>query len=102
MALATDFNPGSSPISSPRLIMNMACTLFGLTPEQALTAMTLNGARALGLDEQTGSLQAGKSADIALWQIQHPAELCYWLGDDACHASAYQGKFMKHRDGILG
>jgi len=98
MALATDFNPGSSPISSPRLIMNMACTLFGLTPEQALTAITLNGARALGLDGETGSLAAGKSADIAIWKIQHPAELCYWVGDDDSHARVYQGKFMKNMD----
>ncbi|PHR93741.1 MAG: imidazolonepropionase [Robiginitomaculum sp.] len=80
MALATDCNPGSSPITSPLLILNMGCTLFGLTPEEALAGMTLQGAKALGLDAEIGSLEVGKCADLAVWDIEHPSELCYWVG----------------------
>ncbi|MCI5046052.1 MAG: imidazolonepropionase [Aquisalinus sp.] len=80
VAIATDCNPGSSPVTSPLLMMNMACTLFALTPEEALTGMTRNAARALGLNEEVGTLTNGKIADIALWDINHPAELSYWVG----------------------
>ncbi|MCI5044226.1 MAG: imidazolonepropionase [Aquisalinus sp.] len=80
VAIASDCNPGSSPVTSPLLMLNMACTLFGLTPEEALTGMTRNAARALGLDDKVGTLVKGKAADIALWDISHPAELSYWVG----------------------
>ena len=79
IALATDCNPGSSPILSILAILNMACTLFGLTPEEALAGVTRNGACALGLDDR-GTLAVGKRADLALWGIHRPAELSYWLG----------------------
>jgi imidazolonepropionase len=79
MALATDCNPGSSPIVSILAILNMACTLFGLTPEEALAGVTRHAARALGLDDR-GTLAAGKRADLALWRIHRPAELSYWFG----------------------
>ena len=79
IALATDCNPGSSPILSILAILNMACTLFGLTPEEALAGVTRNGACALGLDDR-GTLAVGKRADLALWRIHRPAELSYWLG----------------------
>jgi imidazolonepropionase len=79
MALATDCNPGSSPIVSILAILNMACTLFGLTPEEALAGITRHAARALGLDDR-GTLSVGKRADLALWRIHRPAELSYWLG----------------------
>ena len=79
IALATDCNPGSSPILSILAILNMACTLFGLTPEEALAGVTRNAARALGLDDR-GTLAVGKRADLALWRIHRPAELSYWLG----------------------
>ncbi|WP_306253359.1 imidazolonepropionase [Parvularcula sp. IMCC14364] len=80
LAVATDCNPGSSPVTSPLLAMNMACTLFGLTPEEALTGMTRNASQALALSDKVGTLSKGKSADIALWNIATPAELSYWLG----------------------
>ncbi len=93
MALATDFNPGSSPIISPHVILNQACILFGFTPEEALLAMTLNGAKALGLEHETGSLALGKSADLVEWPITSPAELCYWMnGPSIAHNRYYKGK----------
>jgi imidazolonepropionase len=79
IAIATDHNPGSSPTLSPLLMMNMACTLFRLTPEEAVRGMTVNGARALGLADR-GQLVAGQRADFAVWQLGHPAELAYWFG----------------------
>lgn len=80
IALATDCNPGSSPLSSPLLTMNMACTLFRLTPEEALAGFTRNAARALGLSEIVGTLEHGKLAEIAIWDASHPAELAYRIG----------------------
>jgi imidazolonepropionase len=80
IALATDHNPGSSPLSSPLLVLNMACTLFRLTPEEALTGMTRNAALALGLQASHGTLEAGKEADLAFWEIGAPAELAYAIG----------------------
>jgi imidazolonepropionase len=61
-------------------MMSMACTLFGLTPEEALAGMTREGARALGLQDEIGTITAGKAADLCVWQIERPAELCYWIG----------------------
>jgi imidazolonepropionase len=80
MAVATDCNPGTSPTLSPTLMMSMACTLFGLTPEEALAGMTREGARALGLANEVGTISAGKAADLCIWRIGRPAELCYWIG----------------------
>ena len=80
IAIATDCNPGTSPLLSPQLAMNMACTLFGLTPEEALMGMTVNAARALGLAHEVGTLAPGKAADLAVWRIEELAELGYWVG----------------------
>ena len=80
MAVATDCNPGTSPLLSPTLAMNMAATLFGLTPEECLAGMTINAARALGIADEVGTLAPGMAADLCAWAIDDPAELAYWIG----------------------
>ena len=80
MALATDLNPGTSPLASLRLMLNMGCTLFGLTPEEALAAVTRNAAIALGQKDALGTLSVGKQADLLLWDIDHPAQLAGEVG----------------------
>jgi imidazolonepropionase len=82
IAIATDLNPGTSPGLSLRLMLNMACTLFRMTPEEALAGATLHAAKALGLDASHGSLEKGKVADFVAWNIDRPADLAYWLGGD--------------------
>lgn len=78
MAVATDLNPGTSPVLSAPLMMNMAATAFGLTPEEAFAGMTRNAARALALDDECGMIKEGLVADLCVWRIEHPAELAYW------------------------
>ena len=80
IAIASDCNPGTSPLLSPTLAMNMACTLFGLTAEEVVAGMTINAARALGLAHSAGSIAAGKQADLCVWRIESLAELGYWVG----------------------
>jgi imidazolonepropionase len=84
MAVATDCNPGTSPCTSLLLMLNMACTLFGLTPAEALRGATAHAAHALGLGADRGTIEVGKRADLALWQIDSPAELSYALGANPC------------------
>ncbi|MGD2125577.1 MAG: imidazolonepropionase [Desulfobacteraceae bacterium] len=84
MAVATDCNPGTSPAASLLLMLNMACTLFRLTPEEALAGATRNGAKALDLQAQIGTLEPGKVADFVVWDISEPAELAYSLGFNPC------------------
>ncbi len=79
MALATDANPGSSPVLSIQLMIHMGCTLFGMTPEEAIAGITRNAAKALGLDDR-GTLETGKRADMVFFDIEEPAELAYWVG----------------------
>lgn len=92
MAVATDCNPGTSPLTSLLLTMNMAATLFGLTVDECLAGVTREAARALGLLGQTGTLEAGKSADLAIWDIERPAELVYRMGFNPLHARIWRGQ----------
>ncbi|RWK63490.1 imidazolonepropionase [Mesorhizobium sp.] len=92
MAVATDCNPGTSPLTSLLLTMNMAATLFGLTVEECLAGVTREAARALGLLGKTGTLEAGKSADMAIWDIERPAELVYRMGFNPLHARIWRGQ----------
>lgn len=82
MAIATDHNPGTSPFSDVTLMMNMACTLFGLTPEESLRGVTCHAAQALGFSQSRGQIKTGFDADFALWNIEHPADLSYQVGID--------------------
>jgi imidazolonepropionase len=95
IALATDHNPGTSPVSSPLLILNMACTLFRLTPEEALAGMTLHAAKALQMINSHGTLEPGKAADFALWEIESPAELAYAVGANPCIARVRGGRTLR-------
>lgn len=94
IALATDCNPGTSPMTSLLLTMNMACTLFRMTPLEALQGVTCHAARALGLASETGSLAVGKAADFALWGITRPADLAYHIGDNPLQAKVIAGKLL--------
>ncbi len=91
IAIASDHNPGSSPGLSLLLMLNMACTLFRLTPEEALRGATVNGARALGLADR-GTLAPGKRADFAVWALEHPNELAYWFGHQPCRRVVVAGE----------
>ncbi len=90
MAIATDHNPGTSPGLSLPLMLNMACTLFRLTPEEALRGATVHGARALGLHDR-GTLAAGQRADFCVWDLEHPNELAYWFGHNPCRRTIVGG-----------
>lgn len=90
MAVASDCNPGTSPLASVLLAMNMACTLFRLTPEESLTGATKNAARALGLDD-CGTIAPGKRADLAIWNAAHPRELSYRVGFNPLHERLFGG-----------
>jgi imidazolonepropionase len=92
LAVATDCNPGTSPGTSILLALSMACTLFGLTPEEALAGATRQAARALDVLDEVGTIEVGKRADLAFWRIGRPAELCYGLGSNPLAAVMYRGK----------
>ena len=91
MALSTDCNPGSSPCTSLLLMLNMACTLFRFTPEEALVGVTRHAARALGLKDR-GVLAPGMQADFVLWDVKHPASLAYAMGANPLHATVFKGQ----------
>ena len=94
MAVSTDANPGTSPVGSLLLMLNMACTLFRLTPEEALAGATRNGALALGLGERAGTLEPGKDADFVVWDISEPAELAYNVAFNPC------SRVIRHGDPV--
>jgi imidazolonepropionase len=91
MALATDCNPGSSPMASLLLTMNMGCTLFRLTPEEVLLGVTRNAALALGVKDM-GLVRAGYTADLAVWDVSHPSELSYRIGFNSLYKRIFGGK----------
>ncbi|GLQ06601.1 imidazolonepropionase [Sneathiella chinensis] len=91
IALATDCNPGSSPVISPTLVMNMSAIFFRMTPEEALAGFTRNAARALGLSHEIGTLEVGKQADLAVWDIDHPAELTNSIGNASLYKRYFNG-----------
>jgi imidazolonepropionase len=91
IAIATDHNPGSSPALSVLLMLNMACTLFRLTPEEAFAGVTTQAARALGLADR-GRLAAGHRADLAIWDVEHPRELAYRFGVNPCRQRIFAGE----------
>ncbi len=95
IAIASDCNPGSSPLFSLPLAMNMACTLFEMTPQETLSGVTLNAAKALGMDQEIGSLEVGKRADLALWAVDHPAQLSYRMGMTGCVKRYLAGREVK-------
>lgn len=94
MALSTDCNPGTSPTTSPLLMMNMACVNFGLTPAEVLAGFTVNAARALGMQDRWGTLTVGKPADFAVWGIEEPAELAYCMGGNPCRMTVKGGDIV--------
>ncbi|WP_274629941.1 imidazolonepropionase [Arvimicrobium flavum] len=91
MAVATDCNPGTSPLTSLLLAMNMAATLFGMTVEECIAGVTREAARALGMSGEIGTLEAGKFADLAIWDVERPAELVYRMGFNPLHARIWRG-----------
>jgi len=92
MALASDLNPGSSPLASLRLMLNMGCVLFGLNPEEALRGVTCNAAQALGLEQTSGTIKVGQAADMLLWDIDDPAQLAYQFGEKSLRQRIFGGE----------
>jgi imidazolonepropionase len=93
VALATDYNPGTSPTISMPMVLSLACTQMKMTVEEALTAATINGACALELGGQKGSVEAGKDADLAFFELDDYRELAYWFGANHCAAVMMAGSF---------
>jgi imidazolonepropionase len=98
VAIGTDFNPGTSPSPSLTLAMSMACINLGLSPDEALAAVTINAARALLLDDEIGSLEAGKSADIVIWRVPSTAQIAYHPGADLVRTVIKRGRLVLERD----
>ncbi len=94
MAVATDCNPGTSPLVSLPLALHLACTRFGLTVAEAIAGATSHAARALGLDGTAGVIAAGARADLVVWDADHPAQIVYWVGLDPVAAVVKRGRFV--------
>ncbi|MEM1023531.1 MAG: imidazolonepropionase [Myxococcota bacterium] len=99
MALASDCNPGSSPTTALQLMMSFGCTFFGLTPAEALAGLTREGARALGRAQDLGSIEVGKCADLAIWNIDHPRDLAYWVGGGRLQGVYFGGRLRGPNEG---
>jgi imidazolonepropionase len=97
IALATDFNPGTSPTANLALVMTVACLALGLNPDEALSAVTINAAHALGLDEEIGSLEAGKQADIVIWRTPTSVQIPYWPGASLVRTVVKKGRVVLDR-----
>ncbi|MND89680.1 Imidazolonepropionase [compost metagenome] len=102
IAVASDLNPGTSPALSLRLMLNMACTCFRMTPEEALAGATIHAATALGMEQTHGSLEVGKVADFVAWDIERPADLAYWLGGDLNKRIIRHGVEVSNQEVIRG
>ena len=96
MAIATDINPGTSPFADLTLMLNMACTLFRLTPQEALRGVTQNAAKALGYGESRGVIEVGYDADFSIWDIEHPADLSYQVGAKRLVGRIVNGEYVSH------
>jgi imidazolonepropionase len=94
MAVATDCNPGTSPLLSLPLAMHLACTRFGLTVDEAVAGATVHAAAALGRTGDAGTLAAGAAADLVVWDAERPAEIVYWLGAPPVHAVVHAGRIV--------
>ncbi len=94
MAVATDCNPGTAPTTSLLTCLNMACVQFGLTTEEALAGATCHAARALGWEADNGQISRGMRADLAVWDVAHPAQLLYWRGSSPLHARVFDGHWL--------
>jgi imidazolonepropionase len=94
LVVATDLNPGSSPVRSPLLALNMACVLLGMTPEEAVLGMTRHAASVLGFTDR-GEIRVGARADLACWQVDRPGELCYWVGGNPCRGLFVDGRRIR-------
>ena len=97
IALATDFNPGTSPTASLPLVMTVACLALGLTPDEALSAVTINAAHALGLDEEIGSIEAGKQADLVIWRVPTTTQIPYWPAASLVRTVIKRGRVVLDR-----
>jgi imidazolonepropionase len=97
VALGTDFNPGTSPTASLPLVMTIACLELGMTPAEALSAVTINAARAIGLEGQVGSVEAGKQADLVVWSVPSVEQLPYWPGADLVRVVVKKGRIVVDR-----
>jgi imidazolonepropionase len=96
IALATDFNPGTSPTTSMPLVLSMACTQMRMSPAEAISAATINGAHALRLADRKGTIEPGKDADIAVFDVKDYREICYWFGRENCRATVLNGNLVIH------